>query len=490
MRPRRGRYNYSWARRAVWCGLLIAVCASPLAVAAAPTPAPPTGQSTIDLGDFDPALVPFVAALLQTGGVTAPGQLRAILTDHRGVTLRFVGVTLFLPQGKVEQATTSPLVATLLERMVTVPLVSDSSATYAQLAEAIRLNRTTGTKQRVINADGSVGILPPQELPAPMPPSPFDPVVKAANPATDPLRRRAFDTLRVGTPLADPVWIRTKSGPQLVQPFTQRVLVWDPKTKAIRGTDFGDAAIGGKLLSDGPLGPTMAAIVLRLMDAPASAHVSLTFGTVRGTTTVSWGGLSVSPTASVMKLAILATYEDAVQHAGFPRTTETERLAELMIVNSDNAAANRLIDLLGKGRINDYIRRLGLTRTYLGAHFEIGVRGDDGDNVSAPRESARILSVLINGEASNNPARVRDLLARSQAPGSVRAALPHAGMLYEKRGWYNGVENDVLRVQLPSNTSVTLAIFQPDVRDSNRAYTLFSDLTTLGVRAMNEGKVK
>lgn len=494
---RRGEQRWSGVRRSVPRGLaaclgaLVALLVLPLAVSAVGTVTPAPHLATVDLGDFDPALVPFVAALTHVGGVTAPGTLRAILTDSRGVTLRFTGVTVFLPKGKVEQATIAPLVQTLLDRSVTAPLIPESTATYAQLAEVERQNKASGPKARVINANGVIGILAPKDIPAPVTPSPFVAVVNAAAPSGDALARHAFETLRVGVSLGEPVWIRGKDGGLLlVQPFTGRVLVWNPRAKTTRATDFGDAAIAGRLLSDGPLGPTLAAVVLRLMDVPGSANVAITFTNQRGTTTVSWGGLSVSPSASVMKLAILATYEDAIQHGGFPRTAETERLAELMIVNSSNDAANRMIDLLGRGRINAYLRQLGLTKTYLGAHFEIGVRGDDGDNVSAPRESARLMTALVNGE-SGNAAQVRDLLARSQAPGSVRPTIaqPNAP-LYEKRGWYPGIENDVLRVQVQPNMTVTLAIFQPNVRDVNRAYSLFSDLTTLGVRALNEGRVK
>jgi len=75
--------------------------------------------------------------------------------------------------------------------------------------------------------------------------------------------------------------------------------------------------------------------------------------------------MRVYPTVSVMKLAILAMYEDATAH-GFAPTPQTDALADAMIVSSSNGATNQLIDVLTSGRVNATITRLGLTQTHLG----------------------------------------------------------------------------------------------------------------------------
>ena len=97
-----------------------------------------------------------------------------------------------------------------------------------------------------------------------------------------------------------------------------------------------------------------------------------------------------------------------------------------MIVYSDNDAANELIDVVGRAQINAVMQRLGMTQSYIGSHFDVAYGDDDDDNYLMPRESLRLMDALLGGEVGD-PARIRDLLGRSEAPGSVRDALPEYG---------------------------------------------------------------
>jgi hypothetical protein len=196
-------------------------------------------------------------------------------------------------------------------------------------------------------------------------------------------------------------------------------------------------------------------------------------------------GEALYPAASVMKLAILAACEDGIARGELQRDADVDALEEAMIVNSDNDAANELIDFAGRARINALMRRIGMAQSYLGSHFDIAYADDDNDNYLVPRESLLLMDALLRGDVGD-AARIRDLLGRSEAPGSVRDAFAMAGVdvpLYEKRGWYDGVENDVARIDLGGGTTLTFAVFAPDVAESESAWALFADLALLGIDA-------
>lgn len=475
-------------RRRVVLGALAAFALSrPFAPALAASP-----PATFDLGDFDPAMPAFVTRLVAPTGRPGPGPLRSLIAEPKGVTLRFRDLALYLPGGEIERASTPPLVAEMLRRRATERLVPESAATYAGLAEAVQLHATEGAVVRVIEANGTVSSAigtPP--VPSP---SPFVPITEAQPFASHwgGEGRQAFDLLRVGPPLADPLWIRAGDGPLLVQPFTYRVLVWNPRTRALRTTALGDDAASSGLIRDTPSGSTLASMTTLLATTSRNTSVAVVFTTERGVTTVSWGGLREQPTASVMKLAILAAYTEASAN-GFLRSTYTDSLADAMIVQSANGAANTLIDLLSPGRVNGTIERLGLRGTHLGQHFEAAGWGDWRDNTTTARDCDRLMNAVVGGEGPGDHEWARSLLARSQAGGSVRDAV-QSGMkgaaVYEKRGWYAGVENEVVRVQLAPDRAVTVAILQPDVRDIAGTHALFRDLAAQATAALHEGRVK
>ncbi len=453
----------------------------------------------IDAGDLDPALFPFLDAVLHVHDAPGPGALRSVTTDTSGMTLHFAGSVFFLSAGQPDAAAALPLAVSLLERQIAVPLLPDSDITYRLLATAAPQASRDGPPA-LLDAGGSLSSLPPGALSSAraMPearmidgyhvPLPFAPLVASDPPAPpashepDAIARQVTDLARAGMPLREPVWIAATGGYRLVQPFTRRVLVWDPAADAVSATDAGDAATAAQLVPDGGTGGALLAdLVLRLMRVEDGIGVAITYTTPRGTLAVSLHGAERYPAASVMKLAILAAVEDGVARGSLQRDPDVNDLEEQMIVDSDNDAANQLIDLVGRAQINTVMQRLGMTQSSIGSHFDVAYGDDDDDNYLTPRESLRLMDALLAGEVGD-PARVRDLLGRSQAPGSVRDALPDTGApLYEKRGWYDGVENDVVRLDLGHGATVTIAIFEPDVANIDAAWALFADLAHLAV---------
>lgn len=490
--------------RRVWIGVLPTLLGIIALLASCPVGVTATGLP--DAPDLDPAFLPLVTALLHAPDLPSPGALRSVAMDGRTISLRFAGLVVVLPAGQVEAATVPSLAQTLLERQSPVTLLPGSTVTYGMLAmDAPRVIATEGTPP-LLNADGSLSSLPAGAVPAaliapemrviggfPVPLRFAGMVAPDAPPAHLSSRTReafatyAMDLLRAGMPLREPVWIRTAAGYRLIQPFTRRVLIWDPATDAVGDTDIGEVALVSRLIpDDGVGGAVLAAITLRMTDVDAGIGVVVAYTTPRGDFGASWDGATLYPAASVMKLAILAACEDAIARGDLRRDEEIDALEEEMIVYSGNEAANDLIDFVGRTRINDLMRRIGMAHSYLGSHFDTATFDDDDDNYLAPRESVLLMTALVRGEVGD-AGRIRDLLGRSQAPGSIRAAFADDNppmTLYEKRGWYDGVENDVVRIEFGHGTALTIAIFQPDVTDIDAAWSLFADLTRIGMGAV------
>jgi beta-lactamase class A len=184
----------------------------------------------------------------------------------------------------------------------------------------------------------------------------------------------------------------------------------------------------------------------------------------------------VFPTASSIKLAIL--YElyaqrdegridlgevttpslprvegsGILQHLGDHVGLTWRDLAILMHVLSDNEAANTLIRRVGIDAVNRRLDSLGLPRTRLRRHMmdlDAARRGEE--NVSTPRELARLAEVLARGEGLSAPCG-KDLLAVAVLPGSgssFRRSLPEGVRAVNKGGELEGVRCDAGWVDVP-----------------------------------------
>ena len=495
---RSGHMRRGW--RAILLITVVALFFTPLSIHAESAPA----SVVADAGDLDPAIFPLLDALLRVRGMPDLGPFRSVTTDGHGMMLHFASVAIFLPEGQPDATSTLPLVATLLDHQVSASLMPGSTITYGMLATTAPHTGSGSAIPAFLTADGALSSLPVDAVPSALVapemrmiagfhvPFPFVDLVgpdAPSHPAShtpDAIGQQATDLSRAGAPLRESVWIQVAAGYRLVQPFMRRMLVWDPATGVVSATDAADSAQTMRLVPDGGAGGTLLAnLLLRLMSVEDSVGIAVEYTTPRETLTMSLRGEALYPAASVMKLAILAACEDGIARGELSRDADVDALEEAMIVNSDNDAANELIDFAGRARINALMRRIGMAQSYLGSHFDIAYADDDNDNMLVPRESLLLMDALLRGEVGD-VARIRDLLGRSEALGSVRADLAAANLdvpLYEKRGWYDGVENDVTRIDLGQGTTFTFAIFEPDVADSESAWALFADLAQLGIEA-------
>jgi len=127
-------------------------------------------------------------------------------------------------------------------------------------------------------------------------------------------------------------------------------------------------------------------------------------------------------------------------------------LAVLMIGWSDNEATNLLVRRVGMDAVNRGLDGLGLTRTRLRRlmmDLEAARRGDE--NVSTPREMARLAGIVAAGEGLV-PGLARDVLAVASVPdegSSFRRGLPEGVRAVSKPGALEGVRCEAAWVNLP-----------------------------------------
>ncbi|MDK2882407.1 MAG: beta-lactamase class [Bacillota bacterium] len=145
-------------------------------------------------------------------------------------------------------------------------------------------------------------------------------------------------------------------------------------------------------------------------------------------------------------------------------------LATLMIIQSDNTAANQLIDLVGMETVNALCRKLGLKHTVLQRKmmdFEAARAGRD--NFTSAADLGRLLKLLLEGKVVSSAASalIIDLMKRQQHRNKLPAYLPADILIAHKTGDLPNLEHDAGIFFLPKRT-YTLVVLT-DRLPSNRA---------------------
>ena len=131
-------------------------------------------------------------------------------------------------------------------------------------------------------------------------------------------------------------------------------------------------------------------------------------------------------------------------------TVTVNYLLDLMITRSDNTAANCLIDLAGREKINSMIHEFGwqgseVTRKFLSRKFEDPgytiIRGTETCALHAAQFMYRVYSnQLVNPWVSR---QMKSFLARQLDTSKLVPGLPRDAMFYHKTGWFSYWTNDV-----------------------------------------------
>lgn len=154
-------------------------------------------------------------------------------------------------------------------------------------------------------------------------------------------------------------------------------------------------------------------------------------------------------------------------------------LCALMLIVSDNTAANFLLDLVGMGEVNETLSRMTLTQTKLARHFmDWDARAAHRENVTSADDMLSLLS-LINGGSLPGARRLREMLAAQQSFPELRDNwLPPEATLAHKDGSLDDALHDVGILSGPGGACL-YAILTTEQRDLLAARAIIGRLVRL-----------
>ena len=172
-------------------------------------------------------------------------------------------------------------------------------------------------------------------------------------------------------------------------------------------------------------------------------------------------------------------------------TVTINYLLDLMITRSDNTAANCLIDIATRNRINKTIDDNGwngseVTRKFLSRKFEDpGFDTIKGTQTSALHAADFMFKIYTNKLISPWVSmQLKALLARQLDTTKLSRGLPTGAMFYHKTGWWSYYTNDVGIVE-DGTIKYIIALFTPIAEEkvrpafeivSKQVYKLIKDI--------------
>lgn len=155
------------------------------------------------------------------------------------------------------------------------------------------------------------------------------------------------------------------------------------------------------------------------------------------------------------------------QSAG--RTLTLGELARLMILHSDNTAANILLDRVGMAAVNATTLRLDLQQTRFQRRFlDQAARARGLENTTSADDMAALLAELWARRAVSPAASQRALeLLRARGerdPDWLKLRLPRDTVLYHLNGTLDGVRNDAGIVEPAPGRAYVLVVLQAGLR--------------------------
>lgn len=129
------------------------------------------------------------------------------------------------------------------------------------------------------------------------------------------------------------------------------------------------------------------------------------------------------------------------------------QLIDLMITESDNTAANMLIDLLGLDYLNKSFKKFGLRNSNLSRKMmDFSDRRDGIENYTTARDISYILEKIYRGELINQKISKQclELLERQKMRDRIPARLPSDTIIAHKTGLERGICHDAGIVFTPN----------------------------------------
>ena len=158
-------------------------------------------------------------------------------------------------------------------------------------------------------------------------------------------------------------------------------------------------------------------------------------------------------------------YGTGIIHEFNEREYTVFELMVIMLIQSDNTAANKIIDIVGMEQINEDIIAMGLKNTRLNRKTN-DERTDitDIENITTAYDLSKIWKHLSNGTFLNkdNGQMLIDILRRQQIKNKLALYIPDDLKIEisSKTGDKKGVENDTAYLELPKGKFVFTVLSQ------------------------------
>ena len=158
-------------------------------------------------------------------------------------------------------------------------------------------------------------------------------------------------------------------------------------------------------------------------------------------------------------------YGTGIIHEFNEREYTVFELMVIMLIQSDNTAANKIIDIVGMEQINEVIIAMGLKNTRLNRKTN-DERTDitDIENITTAYDLSKIWKHLSNGTflSKDNGQMLIDILRRQQIKNKLALYIPDDLKIEisSKTGDKKGVENDTAYLELPKGKFVFTVLSQ------------------------------
>lgn len=155
-------------------------------------------------------------------------------------------------------------------------------------------------------------------------------------------------------------------------------------------------------------------------------------------------------------------------------TVTINYLLDLMITRSDNSAANCLIDIATRPRINQTMHQYNwygseVTRKFLKRSVEDSGYDTIRSTETSALHAADFMYKIYNGELVNPwvSMQMKAVLGRQLDTTKLSTGLPSSAMFYHKTGWWSIYTNDVGIVE-DGNIKYIISVFTPVREESVR----------------------
>ena len=161
---------------------------------------------------------------------------------------------------------------------------------------------------------------------------------------------------------------------------------------------------------------------------------------------------------------------------GVTRATNRD-LAQFMVAVSDNAAANILIDRVGRENVNAMLRGLGLAKTMLRRKMmDVAAARRGEENISTPQEIVRLLESIYKGKALNKELTAAFIKQLSTLKESyIPRELPAGVQVANKPGNLEGVRTDS-GIVFVKNRPFAMSVMTAYDRDERAAEHAISEI--------------